>query len=47
MTEITVVFKVEDNSYNDYEDIIDTFMNDLREIGIEDVEVFEREGDKA
>lgn len=43
MTEITVVFKVEDNSYNSYEDIIDTFMNDLREIGIEDVDVTEKE----
>lgn len=43
MTEITVIFKVEDNSYNDYEDIIDTFMNDLRQIGIEDVDVTEKE----
>ena len=43
MTEITVVFKVEDNSYNDYEDIIDTFMNDLQQIGIEDVDVTEKE----
>ena len=44
---ITVAFEVNDNQYNSYEDIIDTFMNDLREIGIEDVEVYEREGDKA
>ena len=44
---ITVAFEVNDNQYNDYEDIIETFMNDLREIGIEDVEVFEREGDNA
>ena len=43
MTEITVVFKVEDNSYNDYEDIIDTLMNDLQQIGIEDVDVTEKE----
>ena len=44
---ITVAFEVNDSQYNSYEDIIDTFMNDLQQIGIEDVEVFEREGDKA
>ena len=44
---IEIAFNLNDNQYNSYEDIIETFMNDLREIGIEDVEVFEREGDKA
>lgn len=44
---IEIAFNLNDNQYNSYEDIIDTFLNDLREIGIEDVEVFEREGDKA
>lgn len=42
---IKIAFNLDDNQYNDYEDIIETFMNDLREIGIEGVEVFEREGD--
>ena len=44
---IEIAFNLDDNQYNSYEDIVETFMNDLREIGIEDVEVFEREGDNA
>lgn len=44
---IAIAFNLDDNRYNEYEDIVETFMNDLREIGIEEVEVLELEGDKA
>ena len=43
MTKITITFTVDDKSYNDYEDILDTFLNDLDCLGIDDAEVEESE----
>ena len=41
MTNVTITFKVADEDYNNYEDIIQTFLDDLTCIGIEDVDVVE------
>lgn len=43
MTQITITFTVDENIYNDYEDILDTFLNDLDCLGIDDAEVKEEE----
>ena len=43
MTQITITFTVDENIYNDYEDILDTFLNDLDCLGIDDTEVKEEE----
>ena len=43
MTKVTITFTVDDNSYNDYEDILDTFSNDLDCLGVDDLEVREDE----
>lgn len=41
MTNVTITFAVEDKDYNNYEDIIQTFLDDLSQVGIDDVEVQE------
>ena len=43
MTQITITFTVDENIYNDYEDILDTFLNDLDCLGVDDAEVKEEE----
>ena len=42
MTKVTITFTVTEDDYNDYEDILDTFLNDLDQITI-DAEVEEEE----
>ena len=43
MTKVTITFAIDENGYNDYEDILDTFLNDLDTLGVKDVEVMEGE----
>jgi hypothetical protein len=43
MTKVTITFNVSDESYNDYESIIDGILNDLNEVGAEDIDVTEKE----
>lgn len=44
MTKVTITFTIDKNGYHDYEDILDTFSNDLDTLGVEDLEVKEEEG---
>jgi hypothetical protein len=41
MTKVTITFTIDENIYNDYEDILDTFSNDLDCLGVGDLEVTE------
>ena len=43
MTKVTITFTIDETSYNTYEDILDTFLNDLDCLGIDDAEVREDE----
>ena len=43
MTQVTITFTIDENGYHDYEDILDTFSNDLDTLGVEDLEVKEEE----
>lgn len=42
MTNVTIKFKVPECTYNQYEDIIQDFLNYLNDICINDIEVIER-----
>lgn len=39
---VTITFEVSDEQYNEYENIIDEFMNSLDQIGISEVDVHEK-----
>ena len=41
---VTITFNVSDEQYDDYENIIDEFMNSLDQIGVEDIDVHEDDG---
>lgn len=41
--EVTVKFNVSDEQYDDYENIIDEFMNSLDQIGISEIDVHEND----
>jgi hypothetical protein len=43
MTKVTITFTIDENGYHDYEDILDTFLNDLDTLGVDDTEVEEDE----
>ena len=43
MTKVTITFTIDENIYNDYEDILDTFLIDLDCLGVKDAEVMEDE----
>ena len=43
MTRVTITFMIDEEGYNDYEDILDTFLNDMDVIGMKDVDVTEEE----
>ena len=43
MTKVTITFTVDESGYNDYEDILDTFLNDMDTIGVSDIDVTEGE----
>ena len=43
MTKVTITFTIDETGYNTYEDILDTFLNDLDCLGIDDTEVKEEE----
>ena len=40
---VTITFNVSDEQYDDYENIIDEFMNSLDQIGISDIDVHEND----
>ena len=41
--EVTITFNVSDEQYDDYENIIDEFMNNLDQIGVSDIDVHEND----
>ena len=41
MTEVTITFKVPDEAYNEYENILDEFANNLIDAGIRDFDTIE------
>lgn len=41
MTKVTITFNIPDESYGEYEDILDSFTNDIIEIGGTDFETVE------
>ena len=44
MTEVTITFKVPQLVYREYEEILDMFLNELDELGVEDIDTLEEEG---
>ena len=44
MTEVTITFKVSQLVYREYEEILEMFLNELDELGIEDIDTTEKEG---
>lgn len=42
-TEVTITFKVPSFVYNEYEDILQEFINNLAEVGVEDIDTTEKE----
>ena len=43
MTKVTITFEVPEESYNEYENILDEFSNNLIDIGIENFDTLEDE----
>lgn len=43
MVDVTINFKVPTFCYSDYEDILQDFLNSMLEIGVEDVDITEKE----
>ena len=43
MTKVTITFTIDENTYKDYEYIVDAFSNDLDCLGIDDLEIKEEE----
>ena len=43
MTQVTITFKVPNLVYKDYESILDEFLNNLDELGVEDIDTTEDE----
>ena len=43
MTQITITFNIPTEEYNSYNGVIDDILNDLEELGAEDIDVTEEE----
>ena len=43
MTKVTITFNIDETGYNTYEDILDTFLNDMDNIGVSNIDVIENE----
>ena len=41
MTKVTITFQVPNLVYKDYEEVLDNFLNELDELGVEDTDVVE------
>ena len=46
MTKVTITFNVPDEEYNTYEDILDDFMNDIIDIGVQNLILQKNKGVK-
>ena len=43
MTQITITFNIPEEEYNSYNSFIDGILNDLEDMGAEDIDVTEKE----